>query len=135
MHMHMHMHMHTWYLSTQPAVPTHAICFRTAPVQNTTNAAVELFGDGQLDWVYLDATHTYAEARNDLERWYPKVSQLSQAVVGGRRGTREWALLGGFPHRTPHDLAQGAEGRAHLGARLPVPVSGDGPARHVESAL
>ena len=99
-HMHMRMHMHTWYLSTQPAVPTHAFCFRTAPVQNTTNAAVELFGDGQLDWIYLDATHTYAEARNDLERWYPKVSQLSQAVVGGRRGTREWALLGGSP--SPH---------------------------------
>ena len=50
-------------------------------MQNTTNAAVELFGDSQLDWIYLDATHTYAEARNDLERWYPKVSQLSQAVV------------------------------------------------------
>ena len=56
-------------------------------MQNTTNAAVELFGDSQLDWIYLDATHTYAEARNDLERWYPKVSQLSQAVVGGRRGS------------------------------------------------
>ena len=47
--MHMHMHMHTWYVSTQPNVPTHAFCFRSAPVQNTTNAAVEQFGDGQLD--------------------------------------------------------------------------------------
>jgi len=49
-------------------------------VQNTTNGAAELFGDGQLDWIYLDATHTYAEARNDLERWYPKVSNYVKSV-------------------------------------------------------
>lgn len=42
-------------------------------VQRTTTAAAELFPDGAFDWVYLDATHTYAEARQDLERWYPKV--------------------------------------------------------------
>ena len=49
-------------------------------VQNTTNGAAELFGDGQLDWIYLDATHTYAEARNDLERWSPKVSNYVKSV-------------------------------------------------------
>ena len=53
-------------------LPTHVFLPYRA-VQNTTNGAAELFGDGQLDWIYLDATHTYAEARNDLERWYPKV--------------------------------------------------------------
>ena len=39
----------------------------------TTAAAAGQFADGALDWIYLDATHTYAEARQDLERWYPKV--------------------------------------------------------------
>eukprot|EP00908_Phaeocystis_cordata_P008018 Transcript_18687.p1 GENE.Transcript_18687~~Transcript_18687.p1 ORF type:complete len:312 (+),score=79.95 Transcript_18687:94-1029(+) len=42
-------------------------------VQNTTAAAAALFADGSLDWIYLDATHTYAEARQDLETWYTKV--------------------------------------------------------------
>ena len=42
-------------------------------LQNSTTAAATLFPDGHFDWVYLDATHTYAEAKRDLEVWYPKV--------------------------------------------------------------
>ena len=42
-------------------------------VQNSTTDAAKLFPDGHFDWIYLDATHTYAEAKRDLEAWYPKV--------------------------------------------------------------
>ena len=42
-------------------------------VQNSTIAASRLYPDESFDWIYLDATHTYAEARRDLEAWYPKV--------------------------------------------------------------
>ena len=31
------------------------------------------FPDGHFDWIYLDATHTYAASRDDLRRWYPKL--------------------------------------------------------------
>ena len=42
-------------------------------VQNSTLEAATLFPDGHFDWLYLDATHTYAEAKADLDAWYPKV--------------------------------------------------------------
>ena len=42
-------------------------------VQKSTAAAAQLFDDESFDWIYLDATHTYTEARRDLEVWYPKV--------------------------------------------------------------
>ena len=42
-------------------------------LQNSTLDAARRFPDGHFDWIYLDATHTYAEARRDLEAWYPKV--------------------------------------------------------------
>ena len=42
-------------------------------VQKSTTEAASLYPDEYFDWIYLDATHTYAEARRDLAAWYPKV--------------------------------------------------------------
>ena len=42
-------------------------------VENSTIAAAALFPDEAFDWLYLDATHTYAEAKRDLAAWYPKL--------------------------------------------------------------
>ena len=42
-------------------------------LQNSTVEAATRFPDEHFDWIYLDATHTYAEAKRDLEAWYPKV--------------------------------------------------------------
>ena len=39
----------------------------------STRDAAEHFVDGYFDWIYLDATHTYAEARDDLRTWWPKL--------------------------------------------------------------
>jgi predicted O-methyltransferase YrrM len=37
--------------------------------------AVDLFSDGCLDFIYIDADHTYNAVKQDLELWYPKVRQ------------------------------------------------------------
>lgn len=50
-------------------------------IQNATTEAAQLFPDESFDWIYLDATHTYAEAKRDLAAWYPKV-KLGGLVSG-----------------------------------------------------
>jgi len=35
--------------------------------------AVNLFCDGELDFVYIDANHLYPFIKNDIEIWFPKV--------------------------------------------------------------
>ena len=35
--------------------------------------AASRFADGALDFVYLDAMHLYADARADIEAWWPKL--------------------------------------------------------------
>lgn len=42
-------------------------------LQKSTLEAAKTFPDGHFDWLYLDATHSYAEAKRDLEAWYPKL--------------------------------------------------------------
>ncbi len=62
-------------------------------VQASTLDAAQRYRDGQFDWLYLDATHTYAEARRDLEAWYPKVR------VGGLISGHDYQ----FQHQTIGD--------------------------------
>lgn len=40
-----------------------------------SKAASEEFEPGQLDWVYIDADHTYQGCLQDLIRWAPKVKR------------------------------------------------------------
>lgn len=42
--------------------------------QRSTEAAAA-FGDGELDWIYLDAMHTYEAVRDDLRAFYPKIKE------------------------------------------------------------
>ncbi|KAL1523570.1 hypothetical protein AB1Y20_018506 [Prymnesium parvum] len=42
-------------------------------VQASTTDAASRFADGFFDWIYLDATHTYAAARQDILTWWPKL--------------------------------------------------------------
>jgi len=36
-------------------------------------AALPIYADGSLDWVYIDANHTYKYVRQDILLWLPKV--------------------------------------------------------------
>ena len=35
--------------------------------------AIELFRDQTLDFIYIDANHTYESAKEDIQLWYPKI--------------------------------------------------------------
>jgi hypothetical protein len=51
--------------------------------------ALELFDDGSLDWVYIDANHLYDYVKRDLEGFLPKL-KAGGYLTGddyGRRGT------------------------------------------------
>jgi predicted O-methyltransferase YrrM len=43
--------------------------------------AAETFADGSLDFVWIDACHWYAQIREDISAWVPKVKP--GGVVGG----------------------------------------------------
>ena len=43
------------------------------PIRSDTVAAAQRFADGSIDFLYVDASHTYAGVMADLVAWYPKV--------------------------------------------------------------
>jgi hypothetical protein len=43
--------------------------------------AARLFSDGGLDWVHIDADHSYAACKADIEAWAPKV-KIGGVVAG-----------------------------------------------------
>ena len=40
----------------------------------TSHQASKMFSDNSLDFVYIDANHSYESVREDLKIWYPKVT-------------------------------------------------------------
>lgn len=50
-------------------------------IRAKSEEAVKLFQDEQLDFVYLDAQHTYEALKKDIERWFPKVKK--GGLLGG----------------------------------------------------
>ncbi|HEY7328110.1 MAG TPA: class I SAM-dependent methyltransferase [Gemmataceae bacterium] len=51
------------------------------PLKMPSEQAASLFEDGTLDFVFLDADHSYEAVRRDLEAWFPKVKR--RGVLGG----------------------------------------------------
>jgi len=43
--------------------------------RNYTFNAVHDYPDNFFDWIYLDATHTYYDARRDIQMWWPKLKK------------------------------------------------------------
>jgi hypothetical protein len=48
---------------------------RVTILRQYSHDAVSRFADESLDWVYLDANHTYEAIKEDLKRWWPKVKK------------------------------------------------------------
>src|SRR4051812_28921029 len=46
---------------------------QVTPLQMTSKDAAELFEDGSLEFVFLDAEHVYEDVLDDLKTWWPKV--------------------------------------------------------------
>lgn len=44
-------------------------------IKEASDQAVHHFGDGSLDFVYIDGLHTYSGVKRDLELWIPKVKK------------------------------------------------------------
>lgn len=63
---------------------------RAIPMRSTSEAAAPLFNDGVFDFVYVDACHDVAHARQDIALWFPKVKR------GGILAGHDW--LDGFFH-------------------------------------
>ncbi len=51
------------------------------PLKMASEQAANLFEDGTLDFVFLDADHGEESVRRDLEAWFPKVKR--RGVLGG----------------------------------------------------
>jgi hypothetical protein len=55
---------------------THAVvvlCGRYEIHREMSTTAALKFADGSLDFVYLDALHSYRDCMNDILAWFPKV--------------------------------------------------------------
>jgi hypothetical protein len=46
---------------------------RVKIIREFSTKACELFEDGSLDFIYLDADHSYEAIKKDIEIWYPKL--------------------------------------------------------------
>lgn len=72
----------------------------------SSEEAVLGFGDGSLDFVYIDADHSYVGVRRDLELWYPKIKRGgyiaghdygSSRLKGVTQAVREFQRLHNLP--------------------------------------
>lgn len=87
-------------------------------IYNTTSArAARMFDDGYLDWVYIDADHTYESVSADHATWSPKVRK--GGIVSGHDYSPEFPGVvqmvdeiissGVEVHFTRDDVYQGVE--------------------------
>jgi predicted O-methyltransferase YrrM len=69
------------------------------PIRKSSEEASADFDDNSLDFIFIDAGHSYEDVKNDLEKWYPKLKEngiiaghdFSQAWPGVIMAVNEWA--------------------------------------------
>ena len=56
--------------------------------KSDSKSASDEFEDGSLDFVYIDANHTYESVKSDIEAWLPKVRK--GGIISGHDYLRCW---------------------------------------------
>lgn len=56
-------------------------------IRDTSLGVSEKFGNEKLDFVYIDADHSYPAVLSDIARWYPKVRK--GGIIGGHDFTTD----------------------------------------------
>ncbi len=63
---------------------------RVVIMREFSKDAVTKFADESLDWVYIDANHSYEAAKEDIDLWWPKVKK------GGMLSGHDYAVRPSF---------------------------------------
>ncbi len=58
------------------------------PIQNTSVNAAKLFDDNSIDFVYIDAEHTYDAVKQDIKNWMPKLTEFG--IIAGHDYHQSW---------------------------------------------
>jgi predicted O-methyltransferase YrrM len=58
------------------------------PVRLTSTEASKLYADNSLDFVFIDANHSYEFVKDDINAWYPKVKK--GGILAGHDYNRSW---------------------------------------------
>lgn len=83
-------------------------------IKSGSSAAAQHFADGSVDFVFIDANHTYQFVKDDVNAWLPKVKK------GG--------IIAGHDYNAPHEVKQAVD--EIFGDRvIPIP-SDDFDAQH-----
>ncbi len=70
---------------------------RATIIRDPSNEAAQLFKDESLDFVYIDADHTFEGVTSDLRDWYPKVKK-GGIIAGDDYTDQSWSWAGGITH-------------------------------------
>ena len=58
------------------------------PIKLSSMEASKLYQDGSLDFVFIDADHSYDAVKTDVETWLPKIKK--DGYIGGHDYTELW---------------------------------------------
>lgn len=61
---------------------------RFTPLRSLSTDAARYFENGTVDFIFIDADHSYEATRADIEAWLPKLSP--QGIIAGHDYTRSW---------------------------------------------
>ena len=58
------------------------------PIRLTSTEASNLYADNSLDFVFIDANHSYEFIKDDIKHWYPKVKK--GGILAGHDYWSDW---------------------------------------------
>lgn len=53
------------------------------PIRLPSLVAANIFGNGVIDFVFIDASHQYEDVKSDIEAWMPKVRNQEKGIIAG----------------------------------------------------